>query len=299
MTTGVPLATTCTIQLPDEVWEGVIDHLNTSVDGRTQGLHACCLTCRAWTPRALYHLYRIVIISSYPALSKVSQTLLNAPHLRIRVEHLVISPGASAQQSWVSLVPVYFNRRLESLRCLTLRNFNFTNRHPRFHLAFSLFAPLHILRLENVHCTRWSPLARLMHVTQASELNMIDDEELAQSVGFLQLLGTSRLRAPNHDFMSLVLLWSSFSEMTKQWRILPTSLTPSIRILTSFPSGNSVPAVDDIMDTFHNFADAFLRRAVQDPGQTIAMAVEAKGFLAISLAKSCKSWLCRSCHCDR
>ena len=111
---------------PVEVAEGIIDHLSDPGEG-TRALQACTLVCRAWYPRARYHLLRVVHIKTRAHLDSIDDFLTARPYLCPIVRTILVEPvaGEGEANPWLLLgtVPLALFPRLPNLRTWAVSNF--------------------------------------------------------------------------------------------------------------------------------------------------------------------------------
>lgn len=115
--------------LPTLLWEMIIDSLADEdlyqfwVPGALKSLRACSLTCRAWTPRSRYHLFRFVSVSCSTRGKKNGErlvALLNKYRdLHSNVQTLVVRDGKNSE-SILKTLPAQLGALLPQLPTLRL-----------------------------------------------------------------------------------------------------------------------------------------------------------------------------------
>lgn len=129
------------IQLPPELWDNIIDLVSSLYnDSWRRDVFACCLVCRAFTPRCRFQLYRHIDLRSAGNLAQVVDILTQYPALCQRVGYLIIDATTSIDQSWVSTVPFRLPLSQFSTQLgvtLRLRGIDLSLLHPNTHRAFT------------------------------------------------------------------------------------------------------------------------------------------------------------------
>ncbi|KAH8078434.1 hypothetical protein BXZ70DRAFT_961776 [Cristinia sonorae] len=145
--------------LPVEVWEVIIDFVarifvsGSSREWQRRTLYACTLTCRAFVPRASFHLsfHRVATttyLRSRAELTEVVDLLKIRPGLAGVVDVLVVQADDDGDnQAWVSAVPMQLGVKLKNITTLKLVSVDLTRRHPDFYRALKLFRAVKCVEL--------------------------------------------------------------------------------------------------------------------------------------------------------
>ncbi|KAI0710095.1 hypothetical protein C8Q76DRAFT_89035 [Earliella scabrosa] len=188
--------------LPLEVEERIIDHLQSHV----RSLLSCCVVCKAWIPRARFHLFRRIYVTRKEELADLCSFLDSNPTLRGVIHGVTLSLAMveSPQLDLYQVAPLILLSQLPELRRWELVNpdhHDHSSSDDPIHFktiaryGFGAYGCLRELRLVSVrffHCTE---LARfLLAIPSLVELEC-EDVKLDQlgSEDGLALL-TSRLR---------------------------------------------------------------------------------------------------------
>lgn len=189
--------------LPIEVSELIIDacasrHCINSVsgdwseDGGTS-LLACALTCKAWLPRSLFHLYRGVTLYGDDRTRSMVEKLKKTPHLVCLITTLrhIIPSDNNSHQDTCHLVPRYLAKLSQTplnLQVVEILSAASSPRpqlgsttHDTFLRSYSIFRSVETLRLGGITFESFSYFARLVlcfprlrHLT----LHLVDFQKL-------------------------------------------------------------------------------------------------------------------------
>ncbi|EMD34656.1 hypothetical protein CERSUDRAFT_107279 [Gelatoporia subvermispora B] len=91
----------CGKQLPQELWEGIIDHLGSPLD--RQSVLSCALVCRAWLPRSRFHLFNTVYLRTPRQIRRLEEVMDEGPHLKPLVTEISLCLDENATKSLFSL----------------------------------------------------------------------------------------------------------------------------------------------------------------------------------------------------
>ena len=157
-------------QLPVEVWEKVIDHIDPHPFLRNRTFAAMSLTCRAFVPRVRYWMYQRVHIHSASHLAGITQVLSYTPSLCKRVKCLHLHGKHGSDASWVILAlrRLGLGTRLTSLEEVKLWNVDLSVCHPELFTALSLFCRYYSGHISFLHF-RYSRLSQLAHCISAAQ----------------------------------------------------------------------------------------------------------------------------------
>lgn len=169
-------------RLPIEIIERIIDFFPflygsyngwesawTPADTRA-ALRTCFLVCRAFVPRCRLHLLDSITLRTEKDLTAVENMFNKAPGLAKYVSTLTIDVVGAGPQSWVSAIPFALAVPSMELWELRVRGVDFTTVHVSFQRAFTRFAGVSTLRLEDIRYSRYSQVTRFIHAINASAL---------------------------------------------------------------------------------------------------------------------------------
>lgn len=132
------------VAFPIKICEHVIDILagdygdtEDMVSEAQRDLRTSHLVCRAWVPRSRFHLFRKITVDSQDKLQFIA-TFLHASSPHVDCVRVLKIRGDGPDQSWISTVP-FCLPRLRYLEHLFFNTVDFTQQHPRFYQALSLF----------------------------------------------------------------------------------------------------------------------------------------------------------------
>ena len=145
-------------RLPIEIWEHVIDFIDVLTPRRFNSLRlrtlvSCCLTCRAWLPRARFHLFHAIPLRLLPGKQNVTRFLdgLRFNPSNSTLIRWMMFDGAAAESrrgAGLSLIACQFPAPLPNLRSITFAGVDIRHLPKQFYRFLPQFDNAQLLVLE-------------------------------------------------------------------------------------------------------------------------------------------------------
>lgn len=240
--------------LPTEVCERTIDFLRKD----PKSLHSCLLTCRAWVPRSIYHLYASVHLST-PARLAVFLQFLHSNPASARFVHCLslgrdIDYSESAMQDNDDLMVMAANRLprlLTSLREIRLTALP-ADMHPTFPRLLSRFKAATQLTLESTEFRSFNQFNQFIlafsNLKRLCLFNTTWEQPVPTPVNHLGQIYSRRSRpALEHVVKIHHFNNSSEAEYNMNWLRTTAMTSMLVELSVSLPSKSLIPAFNKLL----------------------------------------------------
>lgn len=276
------------IQLPPELWDKVIDLVSSQYsDSRRRDVFACCLVCRAFTPRCRFQLYQEIDLCSAGNLAQVIDILTQFPALCQRVSYLTINATTSIDQSWVSTVPFRLPLPRFTIQyglTLCLRGIDLSLLHPNTHRAF-IRTPrciaavvLDDLQYSTAQLARFCVLYDHVYANHSN-----DSPRLAAvpDIGRLSRYALWKRPLLPHNFarLSFAVPWATLARITRGMDLPASAQNCTIRFV-----GEGAASLETSAIAMRNIRKAFRRALSRQPGEIPRIAI-GTGYWGIELGR--------------